>query len=244
MAGEGLEALDHLRRYGYVMLDPFTAEQIGEINAYLLNEPVFADAHVPQTARNRGVVAPQPRAIAWGAERLCVPTESAIRTPHWLEKGIVLTDLAAAYLNCDPPIAYSINAFWTRPGPTAPYGDIQEFHKDEDDIRFLAMFCFLSDVLCDADGPQDLKGPDGETHTIFGPAGTVFLADTSNFHRGRKPTSHQRGILWFRWGISDRPAANVWDKIKPISAWQLDFRRYPKDPYIRRSIRLLVDDVS
>ena len=129
--------------------------------------------------------------------------------------------------------------FWTRPGTAAIRADIQDFHRDADDDRFLAMFFYLNDVLNDDAGPHDLIGPDGVCRTVVGPAGTVFLADTSLPHRGRKPTSGERGMAWYRYGVSDRPAANVWDKIEPVPP-ELMGGRLPPDGPLRDSIRLLV----
>ena len=233
-----MRVIETLRSTGLVVVDPFTWDQIEDINTFLLNEPVYADAHVPQTARNRGNMNPQPREGAWQADRLCVHTDSAILTPHLLERGLELTSMAAEYLECELPVAYSVNAFWTRPSAIKPYWDIQEFHKDADDTRFLGLFVYLTDVLEEADGPHMLKGPDNITHTLYGRAGTCFLADTSNEHCGLKPTSHERGFAWYRWGVSEKPEANRWDQIQPIDKARLG-DRYPTDVKLQQSIRLL-----
>lgn len=230
--------LRELRAHGCVQIDPLTPQQVRDLNWWLLSRPVFADAHVPQTARNRGDAGPRPRKDAGASEYVCVATSDAILAPHLLEHAIDLTDIAAAYLGRDPPVLYSANAFWTRPGPTVRR-DIQAFHVDADDERFLAMFCYLTDVTHSQHGPHDLKGPDGIVRTVFGPAGTVFLADTSLEHRGRKPELAERGIAWMRWGVSDRPPAGVWDGIEPVPAHLLG-SRYPDDPRLREAIRLLV----
>ena len=213
-----------------------TRGQIEETNAWLLSRPVFADAHVPQTARNegRGMV---DRDAAAGSEYVCVHTDDAILAPHLLELGLSTVNLAAEYLGREPPVGYSMNVFWARPGSTLRT-DLQAFHRDADDVRFLAIFVYLTDVLTPEDGAHDLRGPDGVVHTVLGPAGTMFLADTSFEHMGRKPQTRERGIAWFRWGVSDRPAAGVWDGIVPIEASRLG-DRYPTDPRLREAIRLL-----
>jgi hypothetical protein len=232
-------ALEGLRTLGHVFLRPLTRNHLAETTAYLLSCAVHRDAHVPQTARNRGDPDPIPRDHAAHSECICVRTVDAIVAPHLFERGLEMTDLASEYLGRDPAVAYSANAFWTRPGSAPLRDDIQSFHVDTDDTRFLAMFVYLTDVLTDEDGPQDLEGPDGIRRTIKGPSGTVFLADTSRPHRGRKPQSGERGIWWWRWGVSDHPPANVWDKIAPIPASALG-DRYPADPRLRESIKLLV----
>ncbi len=233
--------LDDLQTKGFAMLPRIPAHDFADALSFLLAQQVYVDAHVPQTARNRGTDVRYVRgfAAAEASECVCVHTDAAIMAPWLMEYALALTDEVAAYLDCEPPVAYSANAFWTRPGPSPTRGDIQEFHTDKDDVRFLAMFVYLTDVLHDADGPQDLYGPDGVCRTITGPAGTVFLADTSREHRGRKPLHHERGLYWWRWGVSERPEANQWDKIEPVSAARLP-GRYPDDLRLRESIRLLV----
>ena len=233
------DALSRLRQYGFAMLRPLTAQQLERTLAFLLSREVYVDAHVPQTARNRGHDVRVKRELATGSECVCVHTDDAIAAPNLLERGLEHLDLASEYLGRDPAVSYSANAFWTRPGPAALRDDIQSFHVDQDDARFLAMFVYLTDVNSDDDGPQDLEGPDGVRRTIYGPAGTVFVADTMRPHRGRKPVAGERGLYWWRWGVSDRPAANEWDKIEPLLAAELG-ARYPADARLRESIRLLV----
>jgi hypothetical protein len=232
-------ALKELRATGRAILDPLPPRQIAELNAYLEDCDVYSDAHVPEHARSRGDY-PVSRAMLNGSECFCVHTDDAILAPHLFERALALTDVAAAYLAVEPPVMYSANAFWTRPGSAPLRGDIQAYHKDADDPRFVALFCYLTDVLTCDDGPQDLQGPDGIIRTTFGCAGTLFLADTSRNHRGRKPTTKERGIAWFRWGITARPQANIWDGIEPVPARLLG-PRYPSDTRLRQSIQLLVN---
>lgn len=229
-----------LRERGVVVAGIFEPEHIRQINEWLLARPVYADAHVPQTARNLGQ-GTMPREQAAASECVCVHTDDAILAPHVFEYAMEYLDLASAYLGRDPAVSYSANAFWTRPGSAAPRKDIQAPHCDQDDERFLVMFVYLTDVACDADGPHELIEPDGIPRVIYGPAGTVLLSDTSHPHRGLKPTSRERGIMWWRWGVSDRPAANAWDKIEPIAASRMGVR-YPASHRLRESIRLLVRD--
>lgn len=226
-----------IRQHGFSVLSGFSAGETRDIKAFLLTRPVYTDAHVPETARKAG------RHKAWrsaslSSECVCIDLPDAILCPHIFDRGLELTDVAGTYLDCDPPLAYSMNAFWTRPGPGAIRPDIQEMHVDADDIRFLVMFVYLNDVITEQDGPQDLEGPDGVTRTIYGPAGTVFLADTSRPHRGRKPISGERGLAWFRWGVSNPPPAYTWDGNAPITANELG-SRYPTDSRLRESIRLI-----
>lgn len=228
-----------LRTEGVCKVDGLTADELAAANAYLLAAPVFDRAHVPQTARNenRGPVA---RTAASG-DCLCVHTWDALRAPYLFEFGLAYTILVTPeYLGTSDPVAYSVNAFWTRPSANPTRPDIQEYHTDKDDDRFLALFVYLTDVLSPEDGPHELVGPDGRTRAVYGPAGTAFLADTAHPHRGLKPRSRERGLWWWRWGISQRPAANVWDRIEPLPRSCLGDGRYPEDTRLQESIRLLV----
>lgn len=232
--------IKELRTHGF---SPLTAVNwIGDTNAFLHLWPVYLDAHVPQTARNMDQTDRTfARSHAALSECICVPTAAAILAPHVIEFGMELTEVASEYLDRNPAaVAYSMNAFWTRPGPKGTRPDIQEFHRDQDDDRFLTMFIYLTDVMTIEDGPHEMQGPDGVSRYIYGPAGTAFLADTSNLHRGLKPTTKERGIIWYRWGVSDRPAANVWDNIEPVPYSSFGGRLFRCSPYMRQSIKLLV----
>lgn len=231
--------MESLRTQGFTIIPGLLRREIAEVNAYLLAQPVHLDAHIPQTARNRGHPHPVPRSFAAGSECICVPTAAAILAPEMFEIALALTEVATAYLGRDPPVMYSANVFWTRPGAAPVREDIQAFHQDFDDTKFLAMFVYLTDVILEKQGVHILEGPDGVRREIKGHAGTVFLADTSRMHCGVKPRIGERGLAWFRWGVSDRPPANVWDKIEPIPAAMLG-ERYPSAPRLRESIKLLV----
>ena len=230
------EALvDQIKHVGFAYVDPIPLEQLREINLFFSRCMVYTDAHVPQTARNRG----DERKFDYGnTECYCVHTDDAILAPHLFERALSFTDVAAAYLGVSLPVMYSANAFWTRPGVSPPRPDIQELHVDQDDTKFLALFVLLTETGID-EGPMDLVGPDGRMRQIFGPAGTCYLADTSRAHRGRKPRLMKRGVVWYRWGVSEYPPANRWDKIEPIAQACMG-DRYPSDPRLQQSIRLLV----
>lgn len=237
MTDSGQTILRSLRTVGYAFLSSLLPTEVDILNSYFLACPVFVDAHVPQTARNRGDYSAHWRDKI-NVECCCVHTDDAIRAPYLFERALALTDLAAEYLSVSVPVLYSANAFWTRPDPKPSRPDIQELHTDQDDVRFLAMFTMLTRTTKD-EGAQELEGPDGVVRSISGEAGTMFLADTSRRHRGLKPRYCERGIHWFRWGVSEYPPANRWDKIEPINHKVLG-RRYPSDPKLQRSVRLLV----
>lgn len=73
--------------------------------------------------------------------------------------------------------------------------------------------------------------------TIFGPAGTSFLADTSAYHKGLRPIRRDRLIFWARYGIY----TNMGPISPPVSWSSVSHRLTPTDRlrYICRQI--LVD---
>lgn len=235
MATESIVA--DLRSHGLAIIPPLSPDEVLRVLAYMDLCPVYPDAHMPETARKRGDGQVPRSAVT--SDRFCMSLDDAITAPILFERAMSLFSVAQAYLEVPVPLSYSSNAFWTRPGKD-PHPDIQEFHRDADDTRFLALFCYLTDVLEPADGAHVLQSPNGEALTVLGPAGTLFLADTSNPHRGIKPLRGERGIWWWRWGVSDPPESYKWDKNAPIPAARLGTRYPAFNPALRESLRLLV----
>lgn len=125
------------------------------------------------------------------------------------------------YLGCMPTID-SIKAWWSLPGHDEAENE-QFYHRDNDSIRFLKLFIYLSDVD-DESGPhiyvRGSHGSDGcyglrrysdeeavrefgadKVHTFTGPAGTVFLEDTYGLHKGQLPTGRRRLLLQVRYSV-------------------------------------------
>lgn len=232
--------LDELRATGVAKVGAMSPGDVAEANAWLCSRPVYADFHVPVHAKLKHL-APVPRAYARSVcECFCVSNTDALKTPHAFEWAVNrAAPVVRAFLEREP-VMYSANAFWTRPGSAPPRWDTQEFHVDQDDLRFIPMFVYLTDVLEEQDGPQELVGPDAQKRQVYGHAGTVFLANTMLPHRGLKPARGERGLLWVRFGISERPPANVWDQIEPIPIDEFGAERYPADAAQREMVKLLV----
>lgn len=229
------EIIAQLRSAGHAPVCQLAAPQVAEIVAHLQAARTYPDCHVRYSA------GPEGSFDAYRARPVvCHHHHDVLLAPHLLELALSLTDVAAAWLGRDPPVMYSCNAFWTRPGG-AVRPDIQDFHRDKDDngqdsTGFLPLFVLLTDTTAD-EGPQEIEAG-GVMRRIFGPAGTAFLSDTGQLHRGLMPTQRERGIVWFRWGVSDVPAAYRWDQLTPLDRTLLG-DRYPADPRLQRSIGLL-----
>jgi len=212
-----------LTQYGIIKTKPRMSEQmVGEYRKYLSAKPVYR-AHTK--AYSDGVGTTVDDALE-KSEVACYDMASVITAPHVWEMGVLYLRAAEAYFN-EPAKIYSLNAFWVGPGKADIQG-IQNWHRDQDDRKFLALFIYGSDVLEEADGPHlfkkgthvrngngDSAVEDGEVETIYGPAGTMFLADTFGFHRGIKPARGKRLLSWVRYCVSEPPAIHAFDHPEP-----------------------------
>lgn len=232
-----------LRRDGIVRVyPPLGTGPAAEIAAYLRAAPCYP-GHV--RVYGDGV----PRSFDETAEMTdvwCHDLETVVQAPHLWDLMVSLLPTAARYLDA-PPRLYSMNAFWTRASDAPPRVDLQSFHRDKDDERFLALFVYGTDVLSEGDGPHRFvlgshdsdRLPTEYAPPVYGPAGTAFLANTRGLHMGVKPTSTEpRLILWARWGISERPWAYGQDQTVPVDAAVLG-DHYPTDAATRDLVKLV-----
>lgn len=223
--------LPTLRRDGIVSVPGLSTTQVDALWAAVQDCPRYA-GHVKREGR--------PHA---GQPISCWDMHDLIVAPHFWEWAVAFTPLAALYLGATP-LLYSMNVFESTPSDWPPHPGIEVFHRDADDVRFLALFLYLTDVH-DGDGAhvyqcgtQDL-GSEMREMEMCGPRGTAFLADTRGFHRGHRPTTGPRRLAWARWGVSDPPASYVRDQLQPLPRARLG-SRYPTDPALQAIVRLVV----
>ena len=117
------------------------ASQCSDVVAYFNATRCYA-AHVP--AYSDGAAKPVSevsQAATYGSYTLA----DSLRAPHIAEFAFhpAVLALAAAYLGCLPSL-YSINTFWTF--PVGRPGLSHEFHRDEDDYRFMVVFIYWTAV--------------------------------------------------------------------------------------------------
>lgn len=128
---------------------------------------------------------------------------------------------AAAYLGCKPTLS-SLGVRWSF--PTDRPNDVQRFHRDPDDWRFLKLFIYLTDVPDAAAGPHVyVRGSHHGTgrlraraysradilrqydeaaiHPVLGAAGTAFMADTYGIHAGAVPRGQPRLIVQAQYSV-------------------------------------------
>ena len=124
-------------------------DKLAEIVSHFENIPVFS-GHVP--AQSDGIR----RYLEKGAKQFPFGSyvlEDVLQCPHLLEVALRpdIVSLAAAYLGCTPTI-YSMNAWWSFPAFSPAM--TQDYHRDVDDFKFLALFIYLTDVKAADDGGQ------------------------------------------------------------------------------------------
>jgi hypothetical protein len=220
---------DQIREQGYCFVSPFTEQETDDIRAYLTSRQIYPGCHVV-----KGAGPPGPWEMHASADVVSWHMHDVLLAPHLIEKFLRHTADAGDFLGTEDPILYSVNAFCTRPvAHVRP--DIQDWHRDTDDAKFVPLFTYLTDV--GEDEAQHLRGPQGEV-TISGTAGTTFFSNTMCEHYGGKPKTGERMIVWCRWGVSDPPASYVWDSLQPMDKTLLG-DAYPTDPWLQRSMRLV-----
>jgi hypothetical protein len=212
------ETLAALDRDGYALTDPLlTAAMLADVASFLRDQDTV-DAH---GRRFRMTDRPP------GTTMASYPLEIVLRCPHILKlaNDPAVLGVATAYLRCRPTLS-SIGIRWSFPvhtGDGAAATDIQRFHRDPDDWRFLKLFVYLTDIDAGAGPHEFIAGShrtggrvferpytdeeierqhgSGSVRTIIGPRGTSFFADTYGIHRGAVPTSAPRLLLQFQYSI-------------------------------------------
>ncbi len=141
-AGADPAALAGLRKAGIAPAPVrIEAGQCAEVVDYFTRTSCHA-AHVPAYSDGGArPVAEVAKASTYGSYTLA----DSLRAPHVAELALHpgMLALAAAYLGCLPSL-YSINTFWTF--PVGKPGLSHEFHRDEDDYRFMVVFIYWTAV--------------------------------------------------------------------------------------------------
>lgn len=167
-----------------------------------------------------------------------VSMHNVILAPHWFEISLKMTEVVIDYFETDDIVLYSYNAFYSN-ATGDNYQGVQTWHVDYDSDNFLALFVYLTDVNDIDDGAHAFEQKDGQKIDIFGPAGTMFFADTRQHHMGHKPKRHSRGMAWARWSKNPEPSTYNTDNLSPLPK-DLIGKRYPKDETLKKIIRKVV----
>jgi hypothetical protein len=149
---------------------------------------------------------------------LTVLDEGLMSCPHLLEIANHPKVIAAVegVFGCKPTIGY-MQAWWSVPTPDGKPRFAELFHRDFDDVAFLKLFIYLTDVEPE-NGPHEFvlashkdaslrpirRYSDNEVITNFGAnrlvrftgkAGTMFIENTTGLHRGLPVSKGRRLIL-------------------------------------------------
>lgn len=141
---------------------------------------------------------------------------------HDLANDPRLLDLATGYFGCRPYLD-SIQAWWSVSGHDQAE-EAENFHRDNDSIRFLKFFLYLTDVG-EANGPhvfvagsqtshkllEHRRLTDSEVESVFGAdilrmtgkAGDAFIEDTFGIHKGQLPQEGRRLLVQFRYSLTE-----------------------------------------
>jgi len=191
--------LGRLREKGTAML-PMVAHA-EELRAWLERQETFVGPHV--RAKNM-----------YSAFRYYDPNV-VIKAPGLLDfcNHPVVIDVMEQWRG-SVPCLYSVNCWWSLHGHEPQCWHNQEWHVDTDADRFLCLFVYLTDVDSEEDGPQQID-KDG-VWSVLGKAGTMFVTDTLNRHRGLAPKSRDRLMLWARYGEGANSNSADLDGVTPI----------------------------
>src|SRR5262249_17795234 len=148
----GAEALTwqaELRDAGYSLVGELvTPEQAKEMREYIRKQPVFAP-YLP--GRPRTFVDSQP---PLDTHVLWHDNEAVFVCPHAVSTGKDRDVVAgmAGLLGCRPTLSY-LRAWWSVPTADGKPREAENFHRDVDDLAFIKLFIYLTDVD-DASGPH------------------------------------------------------------------------------------------
>ena len=213
--GKGRVIAEEIKAGGYSLLGPvLTASQVAEARAWLATRKVFNMKRpgAPFALEEK----PSDVKIA------CYGVADIVGCPHLLElmNRPAILSAVGAYLGCAPTIS-AITLRWSFPGKSLGE-NVQRFHRDPDDWRFVKLLVYLTDV----DGgtgphifitgthtqPGTLRAPllsDEEAARRYGdrireetgPAGFGFIVDTYGWHKGGVPAERPRLLLTVQYSI-------------------------------------------
>jgi hypothetical protein len=150
-----------------------------------------------------------------------VPAAPCISALHEIAYDPRLLSLVSGYFGCRPYLD-SIQVWWSLTGNMEPE-EAENFHRDNDSIRFLKLFLYLTDVE-ETDGPHkfvigshrigkllarrrfsdaEVEGAFGadSVKTFTGVAGDAFIEDTWGIHKGQLPQKGKRLLAQIRYSI-------------------------------------------
>ena len=240
------QALARLDADGWLALPGLIQPQwVDEIKAYLAGR-LARDPYRPELGRFRAPdeVPPQTHVSHFD-------NADIVRAPHLMAiaNDPRVLGLVEAWMGVKPTLA-ALRVWWSTPTATGEPEHAELFHRDVDDLQFIKLFVYLTDVGEDTgphifvEGSQRIdkltriaRYTDEQVAEAFGedairrftgPAGTAFLENTYGMHRGLPPRAGPR--LIFQPLYAQRPL--IFGPKRPvISASELSLK---VDPYVNR----------
>jgi hypothetical protein len=237
-----------MEREGFVHFDGIlTPKMVEQMRTYLSAQPLYAP-YLPTAPRVHIDANDLPDSHILG-----VPEDLLVRCPHLLDVANHPDILGAVegIFGCKPTIGF-ISAWWSIPTHDGVPREAENFHRDFDDVAFAKLFIYLTDVG-EKNGPHEfIRGShdhsalrpirrytDEDVLEAFGAdklvrftgnAGTIFLENTTGFHRGLVVKGGRRLILQIVYSML--PMA--YGPAQPYGRTTFQPASVPVDPYTNR----------
>jgi hypothetical protein len=238
---------DRLEADGYAPLpDLISKEQIADIRAYLETK-LTHDPYKPELGKFKS-----PDNAPSGVHVAHFDQADVVNAPHFLSianNPVVLSSVSRA-LGAKPTISCMVGWWSIAHGEGAQHAEL--FHRDVDDLRFIKLFIYLSDVDEESGPHVFVQG----THKInkltairrlsndevanefgaenilrfTGPAGTAFLENTYGIHRGVPPSKRPRLVFQVLYSMEEY----VGGPRRPLAKYVPEQNGVPLDPYVNR----------
>ncbi len=242
------ELAAELDRSGIAMLPRYWDEtQLADVRRYFETQ-TCADPYRPKLGQ---FVAPAdaPRETHVGY----FSNEQVANAPHCLRlaNDPQILDAVATVLGAKPTISY-MAAWWSMAGRGKPE-HAEMFHRDVDDLRFVKLFVYLTDVTSTsgphmfvrashkseelseriryADEAVENVFPKEDILTLTGSAGTMFLENTFGLHRGIPPSHEPRLIFQVLYSFEEY----IGGPKRPVRSVESPFEGIDLDPYVNRA---------
>ncbi len=237
-----------LKQDGFAVLNELlTPQMVNEMRAHFLRQLVYA----PYLDNSPRVL--MENAHGLDSHVLWHEDASVISCPHVLDiaNDPSVLSVMEAIFGCKPTIGY-MTAWWSVPTDDRIPRHAENFHRDVDDLNFIKLFVYLTDVA-EENGPHEyIRGShiDGRLSRIqrysdnqiletfgtdrlvrfIGAAGSAFLENTYGLHRGQPVQAGRRLIFQVVYSLLPMVYGPV--QPFPISAAAPASRAI--DPYINR----------
>lgn len=241
------ETFKNLNTDGYAPLpNIISQEQISDLKEYFSKKLAY-NPYRPEAKKFKA-----PENVPEGTHVAHFSNEDVVNAPHFLSiaNNPAVISAVGQTLGAKPTIS-SMATWWSiAHGEAAQHAEL--FHRDVDDLRFIKMFIYLTDVDENSGPHVFVRGSqrvnkltelrrltDEEVAATFGaenilrftgPAGTAFLENTYGIHRGVPPTKRPRLLMQVLYSLAEY----IHGPKRPIAPYVATQNGVPLDPYVNR----------